>query len=223
MRLQVKICGVRTPEAIQAAADGGASYVGFVFYPKSPRALSPSLAAELSRMVPTGVRVVGLFVDPDDEEIDRIVSQVPLDMLQLHGEESPARVTAVRRTFAMPVMKAVRIASRQDVDAAADYEEAADRLLFDTKPPPGVASLPGGTGLSFDWGLLAGRTWRMPWMLAGGLTAANLAEAVSATGAGAVDVSSGVENRPGQKEPGDDRGSPGGRGRDSGAALTSQR
>ncbi|HYE51787.1 MAG TPA: phosphoribosylanthranilate isomerase [Azospirillaceae bacterium] len=201
MTLQAKICGINHPDAMQAAVEGGARYVGLVFYERSPRYVAPPLAAQLARMAPTGVRVVGLFVDPDDEFLEHVVGQVPLDLLQLHGEESPARVAEVRAAYGMQVMKAVKVAEPADLDRAQSYAGSADRLLFDAKPPAKVTALPGGNGLSFDWTLLRGRSWPLPWMLSGGLTPANLAEAVATTGAAAVDVSSGVEDRPGHKDP----------------------
>lgn len=199
MSIEVKICGVRTPDAIAAAVTGGARYVGFVFYPPSPRSLSLPLAGQLARGVPTGVRAVGLLVDPDDALIEQVVGQVPLDLLQLHGSETPERVAQIRADFQVPVMKALRIAGPEDLMQVAAFEDVADRLLFDAKPPANVASLPGGNGIPFDWTLLAGRAWRKPWMLSGGLTLDNLAEAVATAGATAVDVSSGVEDRPGVK------------------------
>jgi len=201
MSVAVKICGLTTPEALDAAVADGARYVGLVFYPPSPRAVAPELARQLARRVPTGVRVVGLFVEPDDETLESVVGQVPLDVLQLHGDERPARVAEIRAAFAIPVMKAIRVAEPADLDGIEAYEAVADRLLFDAKAPRNVAALPGGNGIAFDWSILSGRTWRRPWMLSGGLTAANLAEAVGETGADTVDVSSGVEDRPGHKDP----------------------
>lgn len=201
MRLTVKICGVRSPEVVETAVVGGARAIGLVFYPKSPRAVGPMAAAQLSRLTPMTVRVVGLFVDPGDEELGETVERVPLDMLQLHGAETPERVAAIREAYGVPVMKAIRVAEAADLDRAAEYQSVADWLLFDAKPPANVAALPGGTGLTFDWSLLAGRSWSVPWMLAGGLKAETLAKAVQVTGAAAVDVSSGVETRPGIKDP----------------------
>lgn len=198
MSVAVKICGLSTPEAVDAAVAGGARYVGFVFYPPSPRAVLPARAAELARRVPAGVRTVGLFVDPDDQTLERVLASVPLSMLQLHGGETPARVAEITAARRVPVMKAIRIAAAADVDEAAAYEDVADRLLFDARPPG--ARLPGGNGMPFDWTLLAGRRWRLPWMLGGGLTVENLAEAVAVTGADTVDVSSGVERSPGEKD-----------------------
>lgn len=201
MKIQVKICGLNTPEVVDAAVAGGARYIGLVFFARSPRAVDPALAADLARRVPTGVRTVGLFVDPENEFLESVLARVPLDVIQLHGEEAPPRVAEIRAMFGLPVMKAIRIATPADVARAPEYEDMADMLLFDAKPPANVAALPGGNGLPFDWSLLAGRSWSRPWMLSGGLNPANLAEAVTATGATAVDVSSGVEDRPGHKTP----------------------
>src|SRR6185436_11216352 len=173
----------------------------FVFYPPSPRAVSPARAAELCAAVPAGVRRVGLFVDADDAAIGAVLEAAPIDILQLHGGETPERIADVKLRFRRPVMKAVAVASPQDVLAAGRYEDEADLLLFDAKPPRRADALPGGNGLAFDWRLIAGRQWRRPWMLSGGLTSALLPEAVRISGAGAVDVSSGVERRPGDKDP----------------------
>lgn len=196
--LRLKVCGLSTPEGVEAAARAGAAYVGFVFVPPSPRAVTAARARDLALATPVGVAKVGLFVDASDAEIDAVLNVVPLDMIQLHGGESPARVAEVRAR-GLPVMKAVGMAARADLDALAPYEEAADQLLIDAKAPG--AALPGGNGVPFDWGLLAGRIWGVPWMLAGGLTPGNVAEAVRVTGARQVDVSSGVESAPGVKDP----------------------
>lgn len=201
MSVPVKICGLTEPETLRAAIDGGARWIGLVFYPPSPRSVAPSLAAELARMVPTAVRTVGLFVDADDDFLDHVVSQVPFDLLQLHGKETPERVAAVKAAFNIPVMKAIKVGGPEDLERAKDYAAVCDRLLFDAKPPAKVAALPGGNGIAFDWTLLTGRTWSRPWMLSGGLNAGNLADAIRTTGAPAVDVSSGVEDRPGHKDP----------------------
>lgn len=198
--VKAKICGIRTPEAMQAALDGGARWVGLVFFAKSPRNVSIATAAELSRMVGTGTRVVGLFVDPTDDVLAEVTGQVPLDLIQLHGSETPERVAAIRARFNLPVMKALKVGEAADLDAAAAYEPVVDLLLFDAKPPKG-AVLPGGNGVAFDWSLLTGRRWSVPWMLSGGLDPANVADAIRATGATAVDVSSGVEDAPGVKSP----------------------
>ena len=202
MPVEAKICGINTPEALDAAVRHGAAYVGFVFYPPSPRALTPEAAAPLAHAAAGSVRRVGLFVDADDSAIARTLALAPLDLLQFHGSETPARVRAVRERFGLPVMKAVPIAGPEDIAAAGAYLAAADLLLFDAKPPRDMkGALPGGNALSFDWQLLAGRRWPLPWMLSGGLTAENVAEAVRISGARAVDVSSGVEERPGRKDP----------------------
>lgn len=201
MTVLTKICGLSEPESLRAAVTGGARYVGFVFYPPSPRSVAPPLAADLARLVPTGIRSVGLFVDPDDELLEHVVSQVPLDLIQLHGKEDPRRIAAIKARYRMPVMKAVKIGGPDDLIAAEEFAEVADRLLFDAKPPAKVTALPGGNGIAFDWTLLAGRRWSKPWMLSGGLTPENVAEAVRVTGAVEVDVSSGVEDRPGHKDP----------------------
>lgn len=200
MSVKAKICGISTPDAMQAALAGGARWVGLVFFPKSPRNVSIATAAELSRMVGTGTRVVGLFVDPTDALLDEVTGQVPLDLIQLHGGETPDRVAAIKARFNLPVMKAVKVAEAADLDAARAYEPVADLLLFDAKPPKG-AVLPGGNGVSFDWSLLTGRTWSKPWMLSGGLDPDNVTDAIRATGATFVDVSSGVEEAPGVKSP----------------------
>lgn len=200
LKIQAKICGINHPDALRAALDGGARYIGLVFFPRSPRHVELAIAADLARMVGTGTRTVGLFVDPADALLDETIARVPLDMIQLHGEENPARVADIRARYGLPVMKALKVADEADLEAASAYLPVVDRLLFDAKPPKNVANmLPGGNGLSFDWRLLAGRRWDKPWMLSGGLDPANVAEAIAITGADAVDVSSGVEERPGVK------------------------
>ena len=198
---QVKICGLRRPEHIEAAADAGARYVGLVFFPKSPRAVSADEAAALALHVPVGMARVGLFVDPDDAILDAVLGKVPLDIIQLHGSEGPDRVAQVKALTGLPVMKSVGLSGPADLPALTDYGLVADMLLVDAKPPQD-AVLPGGNGLSFDWRLLVGRKWLRPWMLAGGLTPQNVAEAIRLTGAPAVDVSSGVETEPGVKDEG---------------------
>jgi phosphoribosylanthranilate isomerase len=201
MTLAAKICGLSSEAAVEAAVAGGAAYVGFVFYPPSPRAVSPARAGELCAAVPASVRRVALFVDADDAAIAAVLDAAPIDILQFHGAETPERVTQVKRRFGLAVMKAIAVARRGDVDAASRYEDVADLLLFDAKPPRRADALPGGNGLAFDWQLIAGRDWRLPWVLSGGLTAALLPEAVRISGAQAVDVSSGVESAPGHKDP----------------------
>jgi phosphoribosylanthranilate isomerase len=202
MTVQVKICGISTPEAMTAALEGGAAFVGLVFYPPSPRAVMPEQAAPLAALVPDEVITTGLLVDADDATIEAILHEVPLDLLQLHGAESPARVAAVKARFGLPVMKVVKLRQPGDLEAVEPYLAVADRLLFDAKPPAEMTgALPGGNAVTFDWTLLAGTTWALPWMLAGGLTAENVARAIAVSGAPAVDVSSGVEDSPGVKNP----------------------
>jgi phosphoribosylanthranilate isomerase len=197
--IRVKICGVRDAATLEAAAQAGAAYVGFVFFPRSPRHLAWDEAAALAAAAPPGLCKVGLAVDPDDAALERLAA-LPLDMVQLHGGESPERVGEVRGRLGLPVMKAVGVAGPEDLDGLDRYEGVADQILCDAKPAPG-ADLPGGTGLAFDWRLLSGRRWSRPWMLAGGLTPATVGEAIRRTGATQVDVSSGVERAPGEKDP----------------------
>ena len=198
--VHVKICGLSDVDTVRAAVDAGARYVGFVFFPKSPRHVSLAQARALALAVPEGVAKVALTVDADDAQLRALVDDVPLDMLQLHGHETPARVSAVRQTLKLPVMKAVGVAGPDDLKDLDVYGKVADQLLVDAKPSPD-ADLPGGNGLSFDWRLIAGRRWACPWMLAGGLDASNVAQAIQLTGARQIDVSSGVETRPGVKDP----------------------
>ena len=197
--VRCKICGLRTQADVEAAATAGAGYIGFVFFPRSPRHLEIEAARGLALAAPVGLAKVGLVVDAEDAQLAALLDRVPLDLLQLHGHESPARVAEVRARFGLPVMKAVGVAEAADLAALGDYEAVADQILLDAKAPKDAA-LPGGNGLSFDWRLIAGRVWRRPWMLAGGLTPGNVAQAVHLTGAGQVDVSSGVESAPGVKD-----------------------
>jgi phosphoribosylanthranilate isomerase len=201
MTVSAKICGLSTPETLDAAIDGGAAMVGFVFYPRSPRAILPAALPALAARVPAGVPKVGLVVDAEDALIDAVVS-AGIDIIQAHGDETAERVAAIRARAGRPVMKAVGIAGPDDVARAHAFEAAADLLLLDAKPPKNRAdALPGGNGLAFDWQLIAGESWARPWLLAGGLDAGNVAEAVAMSGARMVDVSSGVEERPGVKSP----------------------
>lgn len=197
--VQVKICGLSTPDQVRWAVEAGARYVGFVFFAKSPRNVSLETAAALALEVPPGVAKVALVVDADDALIGEIAARVPIDMIQLHGSETPARVAAIRAAVGLPVMKAVGIAGPEDVARLDAYSAVADQVLVDAKPPKGAA-VPGGTGVAFDWGLIRGHRFQRPWMLAGGLTPANVAAAVRLTGARQVDVSSGVETAPGVKD-----------------------
>ncbi|WP_145108693.1 phosphoribosylanthranilate isomerase [Cereibacter sediminicola] len=197
--VRVKICGLRTEADVKAAASSGAAYVGLVFFPKSPRHLSLAQAQGLALAAPPGLAKVALTVDADDATLDEIVEAVPLDMLQLHGHETPERVAEVRARYGLPVMKAVGVSDETDLPQILEHSLAADQILIDAKAPKGAA-LPGGNGLTFDWRLIAGRHWIRPWMLAGGLGPGNVAEAVRRTGATQVDVSSGVESAPGVKD-----------------------
>jgi phosphoribosylanthranilate isomerase len=197
--IRVKICGLRTPADVTSVARAGAAYAGFVFFAKSPRNVTLPEARLAALAAPPGLAKVALTVDADDGTLDAIVESVPLDMLQLHGHESPDRVAQVRARYRLPVMKAIGLADESDLPAIFAFSTVADQILIDAKPPRG-ADLPGGNGLAFDWRLLAGRRWLRPWMLAGGLTAENVAEAVRLTGARQVDVSSGVESAPGVKD-----------------------
>jgi phosphoribosylanthranilate isomerase len=202
MSIAVKICGVNAPEAVEAAARAGADYVGLVFFERSPRYVPPARAGALVAGLAPGIRKVGLFVDVADETIGRALDSLPLDLLQFHGRESPERVAAVKANFGIPVMKAIKIAERRDLEAVRPYVGHADWILFDAKAPASLKdALPGGNAVSFDWRLLAGLELPVPWMLSGGLDPDNVAEAVRVSGARAVDVSSGVEARPGLKDP----------------------
>lgn len=198
--IRVKICGLSTAEDVRAAAEAGARYVGFVFFPKSPRNVTIEQARDLAVEVPLGVAKVALTVNADNDLLDAITGAVPLDMIQLHGSESPERVTEVKKRYGLPVMKVVGLSSADDLARIAEYETVADQILVDAKAPKD-ADLPGGNGLSFDWRLLEGREWAVPWMLAGGLHAGNVAEAIARTGTRQVDLSSGVESAPGVKDP----------------------
>ena len=199
MPVSVKICGLKDAGAVDAAVSAGARYLGFVFFPKSPRHVTPEQAAELATRVPVGIARVGLFVDPDDAALQSVLDRMPLDIVQLHGTETPARVAEVKALTGLPVMKAVGIAEPADLDRLWDYGLAADMLLVDAKPPRDAA-LPGGNGLAFDWRLLVGRQMLKPWLLAGGLTPENVNTAIRLTRAQGVDVSSGVESAPGVKD-----------------------
>jgi phosphoribosylanthranilate isomerase len=200
MGVLAKICGLKTPETLAAAVDGGASLVGFNFYGRSPRCVDPATVKQLEASVPPTVRKVGLLVDDGDARIVEILSGCDLDLLQLHGAETPERVAEIRARFGRKVIKVIQVSEPADLDRAAAYESVADYLMFDARPPKSMANaLPGGNALSFDWTLLAGRRFERPWLLAGGLTADNVIDAVRISGARMVDVSSGVEDRPGEK------------------------
>jgi phosphoribosylanthranilate isomerase len=200
MSVIVKICGLSTPEALDVALDAGADMVGFVFFPPSPRHLTFERAHALASRVLERAQKVALTVDADDELLDAVVEALQPDMLQLHGAELPARVEAVRRMFGLPVMKALPIAAKSDLDGIARYAGVSDRLLFDARAPR-EATRPGGLGRPFDWHLLEKLDPGVPFMLSGGLDAANVGEALRITRAPGVDVSSGVEGAPGEKDP----------------------
>jgi phosphoribosylanthranilate isomerase len=202
MSVAVKICGLNSAEAVAAAVAGGARFTGFVFYAPSPRDLTPEQAAALVAGVAPGITRVGVFVDPDDETLEKVLAKVPLDLLQFHGAETPARVGAIKQRFRRKVMKAIKVAGELDLQAAKDFLGVADWLMFDAKPPKDFQNaLPGGNALAFDWELLRQKHWPLPWMLSGGLTVDNLVEAVKISRAEVLDVSSGVERRPGEKNP----------------------
>jgi len=197
--MQIKICGLSDAHNVETAARVGARYLGFMFFEPSPRNLSIVAARALMLTVPEGLCKVALTVDADDAFLDRLMASLPIDMLQLHGQETPDRVARIRSNYGLPVMKAVGVADEGDLSALLDYTQVADQLLVDAKPPK-TATLPGGNGVAFDWRLIAGRRWAVPWMLAGGLTPDNVADAIRLTGATQVDVSTGVESAPGIKD-----------------------
>lgn len=196
----IKICGISTPDALESAIRARAAHVGLVFFPKSPRAVNPTQAAELSARAKGRIGRVGLFVDADDETIGDAFAAAGLDALQLHGSESPERAAQLRARFGVPVWKALSVASASDVQRAANYAGAVDLVLFDAKTPKGT--LPGGMGLSFDWRLVANWKGAVAWGLAGGLDPSNVAQAIRSTGTSLVDTSSGVESAPGVKDDG---------------------
>jgi phosphoribosylanthranilate isomerase len=200
MITKVKICGLKTESALESALAGGADYVGLVFFPPSPRSLTLEVARALAAKARGRARIVTLMVDPDDALIDTVMAAVDPDLLQLHGDESPERVAEVRRRWAKAVMKAIKVETAQDAEVALRYKGIADLILFDARAPKG-SPLPGGNGLPFDWRALAGVKDEVAYMLSGGLTPDNVVAAIQATGAGIVDVSSGVEVRPGEKDP----------------------
>lgn len=198
--VRVKICGLRDADTLDAAVAAAAAYVGFMFFAKSPRNVSLSEARDLALRVPLGVAKTAVLVDPDDATLDALLAQVPIDVLQLHGHETPERVAAIKARHGLPVMKVVGIAGPDDLATLDRYFPVADQILVETKAPRD-AVLPGGNGVPFDWRLLQGRRWPLPWMLAGGLHPGNVAQAVGLTKARQVDVSSGVESAPGIKDP----------------------
>lgn len=200
-RVEAKICGIKDRAALDAALGAGAQYVGFNFYGPSPRSVAPSAAGALSDVAASRVRRVGLFVRPSDDELDAVLGEAPMDMIQLHGGESPERTREVRDRFGLPVIKVCSIASAEDLAAAAAWVDVADMMLFDAKPPARDDALPGGNALKFDWALLAEAPPPGPWMLAGGLNPDNVAEAIRIAAPPIVDVASGVEAARGVKDP----------------------
>ena len=201
MTTTVKICGIKTADALEVALGAGADFVGFVFYPPSPRNIAPETAAELAKQVRGRAKIVALMVDPDDNLVEFVVRTIKPDLLQLHGAESPERCRELRERFALPVMKAIKVETADDVEATLAYNGAVELILFDAKAPKDLAgALPGGNGLAFDWRILQAVESRVEFMLSGGLTPDNVAAAIRATGARAVDVSTGVESAPGIKD-----------------------
>lgn len=196
---KIKICGLSTPETLAAALKAGADWIGLVFFAKSPRHVDAAKAAALAQRVQGKARVVGLFVDPEPDFLDAVCAQVPLDVIQLHGKETPALAGRIRAVHGVEVWKAIGVRNRADMATARSFVGAVDRVLYDAKPPEGAA-LPGGTGLRIDWDLFRGADHPLPWLLAGGLDPRNVGEAIQITGAPAVDVSSGVESAPGIKD-----------------------
>jgi phosphoribosylanthranilate isomerase len=197
---KAKICGLKTEAALDAALEGGADYVGLVFFPPSPRDVAPVAAKALAARTRGRAKIVALMVDPDDALVETVIAAADPDILQLHGDETPERVREIRKRWGKPVMKAIKVETAEDAQAAFDYAEAADLILFDARPPKD-STRPGGHGSAFDWTVLAGVKGRLPFMLSGGLTPDNVAEAIRVTDAAMVDVSSGVESRPGEKDP----------------------
>ena len=201
MTVETKICGLSTDETLQAAINAGARYIGFVFYPPSPRNVDIETAARLCNLAGENILKVGVFVNPDDEFLSRIIDHVDIDVIQLHGNETIERVQYIRARYSKLVMKAISVASVGDINRAREYEKEVDILLFDAKAPIDMDdALPGGNGLAFDWQLIAGQEWHVPWMLSGGLDPKNVTDAIKTSGTNIVDVSSGVENAPGDKD-----------------------
>lgn len=198
---EAKICGLSTDETVLAAINSGAKYIGFVFFPRSPRNVSIEQASKLAATAGKNVLKVGVFVNPDDAFLTDVLKDVDLDIIQLHGNETNDRINQVRERFSKTVMKAISVASVNDINKAREYEKSADILLFDAKAPVDMDhALPGGNGLAFDWNLIAGYQWQIPWMLSGGLDINNVREAIKISGAGIVDISSGLETAPGNKD-----------------------
>lgn len=194
----VKICGITSVDAAQTAIDAGARFLGFIFYKDSPRYCEPEVVAEILSDIPERVSTVGVFVDDTNDYIKEVISEAPLDMIQLHGNESPERVREIRHEFSLPIIKVFRLESEADLTTVEDYIPTVDWLLFDTKPSLG--EMPGGNGRLFDWKILNDKEYQKPWMLSGGLNADNIAAAIDALNPRVLDVSSGVEKSPGVKD-----------------------
>lgn len=198
--IDVKICGLTTVEGIEAAAGAGASHVGFVFFDPSPRNVRPREAPSLAKYVPKSVKRVGVFVEPEDSLLERAIAAARLDIVQLHGDERPERLKSIKARLNVEIWKAIPVSTASDLERAREYRDIADMILFDARTPK-ASRLPGGMGIAFDWKLLNRLTHKMPWVLSGGLSAENVAEAIAITGATMLDVSSGVESEPGTKDP----------------------
>jgi phosphoribosylanthranilate isomerase len=199
MKPDIKICGLKTSEAVEKAVARGASHIGFIFFEKSPRNIEPDIAGKLADAVRGRAKIVAVTVNADNDDLDEIIALLKPDILQLHGTETPERVLNVKAIYGLPVMKALSIREADDLISVEPYIGIADRFLFDAKPPNG-SDLPGGNGVSFDWSLLAGLDADIDYMLSGGLNKDNVAEALSRTGARGIDLSSGVESAPGVKD-----------------------
>lgn len=197
--VRVKICGVTSQQSMQDVASAGAQYAGLVFFAKSPRCVTFDEARSISIVAPPGVAKVALVVNPDNILLERLVAEVPLDMIQLHGSETPERVVEIKQKTGLPVMKSVGLSEPDDLKTLDIYAGVADQIMVDAKPAEDT-SLPGGNGFTFDWSLLEGKHWTVPWMLAGGLNSQNVLQAIKITGAQQIDVSSGVESSPGKKD-----------------------
>ena len=197
--IKVKICGLNTESSVVHSVKCGASYIGFVFYKKSPRNINLNIARQLSKLIPSTVKKVGLFVDPTIGDLEKSITKISLDYIQLHGDETPDHVRRIRETFNIPIIKAIGISEESDLKEIEKYEEICDQLLIDTKPSPNML-LPGGNGAAFDWKLISNKRFTMPWFLAGGLNSSNVCEAIRVSGAKQVDVSSGVEISAGLKD-----------------------
>lgn len=199
MTIKVKICGLKTFDAVRSAVQNGADYIGFVFHQASPRNIDPKMATGLKRHIPRNIKTVAVIVDASDDDIDVIFRNFMPDILQCHGKESIQRIRAIKEKYKMPVIKAIPVRSSDDITKSSAFEDAADMLLFDAKAP--TSNMPGGNGLAFDWTLLKEREFSIPWFLSGGLNIQNVTNALNITKAQAVDVSSSLEREPGIKDP----------------------